>query len=323
MWSPEATAIMRRIVAATNSDILMFNAAIERGRDRRITKLCTTRACRPNLMMILVTNGGDPDVAYRMARSIQNHYKKFTVCISGSCKSAGTLMVLGANELAFSENGEIGPLDIQLAKKDELWESESGLTVMTALTALAENAQDAFDHFLVSLTTRSSGRITVRTASEIAAKLTQALYTPITDQIDAIHVGEVKRSMAIAKEYGQRLIRKSGICDAETLETFISGYPSHSFVIDREEAKELFKSGTVRDCTADELALLEDLESYSLIPSASPFVRFISDDIIEEDKANAESEAKAVLEQPGVGGTPPPTNGGISSEGQVRAAVGQ
>lgn len=144
---------MRRIVAANDTDILMFNAPIERPRDRRFIKMLSNRACRPNLFMILVTNGGDPDAAYRIARSIQDHYQKFILCVSGICKSAGTLLLLGANELAFSENGEVGPLDIQLAKKDELWESESGLTVMTALTALSENAQDAFDHFLMSLTT--------------------------------------------------------------------------------------------------------------------------------------------------------------------------
>jgi hypothetical protein len=62
---------------------------------------------------------------------------------------------------------------------------------MTALSALYQNAQDAFDHFLVSLTTRSGGRITVRTASEVAAKLTEALYSRISGQIDPIHMGEV------------------------------------------------------------------------------------------------------------------------------------
>ncbi|HEV8038141.1 MAG TPA: hypothetical protein VGP62_04700, partial [Bryobacteraceae bacterium] len=264
-WSPEATAIMRRIVASADTDILILNAPIERPRDRRLIKLLTTRACRENLLMILVTNGGDPDVAYRIARCIQNHYTKFTVCVSGVCKSAGTLLLLGANELAFSEHGEIGPLDIQMAKKDDLWESESGLTVITALAALSENAQDAFDHFLLSLTARSGGRITVRTASEIAAKLTQALYAPIAEQIDPIHMGEVKRSMAIAKQYGERLLKKSELCDAERLNILISGYPSHSFVIDREEAKDMFKQDAVRDCTEDELALLEDIDNFALL----------------------------------------------------------
>ena len=116
--------------------------------------------------MIVVTNGGDPHVAFRIGRSVQNHYKKVTMCVSGVCKSAGTLLLLGGHELAISEHGELGPLDIQMAQKDELMEYESGLTVITALSALHENAQDAFDHFLLSLTTKSGGRITTRTASE-------------------------------------------------------------------------------------------------------------------------------------------------------------
>jgi hypothetical protein len=318
MWSPEATVIMRRIVAAGDTDILMFNAPIERPRDRRLIKGLASRPCRPNLLMILITNGGDPDAAYRIARALQDHYKKITVCVSGVCKSAGTLILLGAHELAFSENGEIGPLDIQMAKKDELWESESGLTVMTALTALSENAQDAFDHFLVSLTTRSGGRITVRTASEIAAKLTQALYAPIADQVDPIHMGEVKRAMAIAKEYGERLVRKSEICSDERLSSLISGYPSHGFVIDRAEAKEVFKK--VRDCSEDELALLADLEDYALTPMARAWVRFISDDILEEESANAAADSQTVLGQPATAGTPAQTDGSISPNGQGAGA---
>jgi serine dehydrogenase proteinase len=323
MWSPEATAIMRRIVPAADTDILIYNAPMERPRDRRLIKQLAKRKCRSNLLMILVTNGGDPDAAYRIARALQAHYEKFTVCVSGVCKSSGTLLLLGANELAFSENGELGPLDIQMAKKDELWESESGLTVITALTALSENAQDAFDHFLVSLTTRSGGRITVRTASEIAAKLTQALYAPIADQIDPIHMGEVKRSMAIAKEYGQRLISKSEICEPDRLSNLISGYPSHGFVIDKAEAKDLFKADKVRDCTPDELALLDDLETYALIPrNDSPWIRFISDDILEEESKHAAAGSQAVLEQPAAAGASAPTNGNVSTDSQAGAAAG-
>jgi len=304
-YSAVSTALMRRIIQTANTDILMFNAEISRIRQVRLFRKVLPRHRKPNLLMILVTNGGDPDSAYRIARCLQRNYEKVTVCISGICKSAGTLVALGAHELAFTDYGEIGPLDIQLAKKDDLWGQESGLTVTTALTALHENAQDAFDHFLVSLTTRSGGRITVRTASEIAAKLTQAIYSGISEQIDPIHLGEVNRSMAIARDYGKRLMDKGNNAkEEETLQTLISGYPSHSFVIDKEEAATLFKN--VRECTPDEVALLEDLEPYSLtpMPADSPWVRFISDDVAEEDLANAQTaSAQQVQEQPDHGGT--------------------
>src|ERR1700761_4717148 len=65
-WSPAATQIMRRIVRASDTDILMFNAPVERPRDRRIIKMLGARRWKPNLFMIVVTNGGDPDAAYRI-----------------------------------------------------------------------------------------------------------------------------------------------------------------------------------------------------------------------------------------------------------------
>jgi hypothetical protein len=225
------------------------------------------------------------------------------------CKSAGTLLLLGANEFAFSEHGELGPLDIQMAKKDELWDFESGLTVMTALTALHESAQSAFDHFLMTLTSRSRGRLTARTASEIAAKLTEALYSRISEQIDPIHIGEVNRSMEIARQYGQRLIDGANNCKEGALDALLGGYPSHGFCIDKKEAELLFRS--VRDCTQNELALLQELGNYTLMPSASPWVKFISDDILEEDSQDANPTSDTILEQQRANGSIPQAVGTV------------
>ena len=295
----------------------MFNAPRKRPQDGWLVGKICARERRPNLLMILVTNGGDPDAAYRIARCIQNHYTKFTVCVSGICKSAGTLLLLGAHELAFSQHGELGPLDIQMEKKDDIWDSESGLTVMTALSALHENALEAFQHFMLALVLRSNGRITVRTASDISAKLTQAIFSPISEQIDPIHIGEVSRSMAIAREYGTRLMEKSKNSNnaSETLKSLISDYPSHGFVIDKEEAAEKLKN--VRDCTADELALLDNFGLYALNPNVMhPWVRFVSDDILEEREGENAAKGKTVLEQSGATGTPEAPATSVPMDGQ-------
>ncbi len=47
----------------------------------------------------MVTEGGDADPAYRIARCLQDHYDRFSLFVSGYCKSAGTLVALGAHEL--------------------------------------------------------------------------------------------------------------------------------------------------------------------------------------------------------------------------------
>ena len=309
--------ILARIVEASDTDILLYNGEIERPSDREATEICCSRRRRPNLLLILVTDGGDPDAAYRIARCFQDRYDKFTCCIAGRCKSAGTLLSIGANELAFSVNGELGPLDIQMVKKDELWETESGLAVMTALTALHEKAQLAFEHFFISLSLKSRGRITVRTGSEIAAKLTEGLFAPITKQVDALHVGEAFRSMAIARDYGLRLIKKGRNIRSENLQHLISQYPSHGFVVDQREARQIFRS--VRDCTEDENLLIEALEYYAEVPLESTVIDYLTREAEEPSNAQPaqETEGKAAIPR----AAEPPAEAGTNAAGGDGARV--
>lgn len=271
-----------RVSASLSADILLCNSGIERDLDEDIIKRCFARKRQKNIALILVTEGGSPDCAYRIARTFHSLYERFYCLISGYCKSAGTLVALGAHELVFGHHGELGPLDIQMAKKDELMESESGLTVMTALTALHEKALLAFEHFFVQTTIHSGGRISVRTASSIATELTKALFAPISGQVDPLHVGEAWRSMTIAKAYGERLMEKSHNFTSDTLDTLISEYPSHGFVIDRIEAAKIFKN--VRDAYTDEQRLLDSWGTAGISPMRSPIVRFLSKEISEGEK---------------------------------------
>jgi len=70
------------------------------------------------------------------------------------------------------------------------------------------------------------------------------LYKPIYAQIDPMHLGIINRAMGIAWSYGYRLISKGNNIKKSkmeaTLDRLIRDYPSHRFVIDRDEAKELF-----------------------------------------------------------------------------------
>lgn len=274
--------IFNEVSEALSADVLICNSGIERDLDEEIIKMCYGRRRRKNIALILVTEGGSPDAAYRIARTLQCLYERFYCVISGYCKSAGTLLALGANELIFGHHGELGPLDIQMAKKDELMESESGLTVMTALTALHEKAMLAFEHFFLETTFHSGGRISVRTASQIATELTKALFGPISSQIDPIHVGEAWRSMTIAKAYGERLMKKGQNFTPDKLDELISQYPSHGFVIDRLEAEKIFKH--VREADSAEQSLLELLGIMAISPSSIQFVRFLSKELPEETK---------------------------------------
>ena len=146
---------------ARKCDILLYSGDIERRGASSLIDLVCERKRLPNVLLVLVTYGGDPDAAYKIARTLQFQYEKFTIVVPGLCKSAGTMVALGANEIVMSPHGELGPIDVQMSKKDELWEMELGLTVNDALQTLREKAHSAFDHFVIQ-TKSTEGAITSR-----------------------------------------------------------------------------------------------------------------------------------------------------------------
>ena len=180
-------------------------------------------------------------------------YQKFTFYASGLCKSAGTLIALGANEIIFSDHGELGPLDVQMNKKDDLFSLQSGYTVMDALGALQDKAFLSFEKTFLEIQKKSEGTITVKTAGEFATSLASGLFSNLFGQVDPMYVGEAARALSIAHAYGKRLFGDSGNWTEESLNQLLSGYPSHGFVIDRHEADGLFVN--VREPKGDEIIL--------------------------------------------------------------------
>ena len=235
-----------------DADVILYNGEIRWTYGDSLTDLCDKQAKCSSVLLVLVTNGGDPHAAYRIARCLQRRYDKFIVCIPGLCKSSGTIVALGAHELVIADHGELGPLDVQLRKRDELWEMSSGLTVMEALDSLKKKSYTMFEDCLIDLKVGSGGQITLKTAMEIASSLTTGLYGPIYEQIDPVTIGENGRAMKISQHYGEILGRKSKNLEDGALEKLTARYPAHDIVIDRDEAKTLFKN--VREPEEEEVS---------------------------------------------------------------------
>lgn len=221
-------------------DIIVISQPVTRDLHRRLTERIRDGQKHKKLTLFLTTNGGDPDGAYRIARCIRNHYEHVRIVIPAWCKSAGTLITIVADELAIGDMGELGPLDIQVLKNSELWERSSGLDIMQALGAVHSHAQEAFQHNLMSI--RNSARLSTKLAGEFAATIAVGVTAPLYAQIDPLRIGEMQRAMRIAHEYGQRLNTYTNSLTDGALERLIADYPAHSFVIDRKEATELFRT---------------------------------------------------------------------------------
>ncbi|NTW88743.1 MAG: SppA protein [Desulfobulbaceae bacterium] len=193
----------------------------------------------PKVCLILTTNGGDPNAAFRIARSLNHYYKSgVEILIPDVCKSAGTLICIGASKLIIGDRGELGPLDVQLSKQNEMFENMSGLTIFQALSVLQQLVIESFKSSLFNV--RIYGKLSTKIAADVAAKLADGFISPIMEKIDPVTLGEHQRAMLIATNYGERLNNDANSLNIGALNTLTSGYPSHAFVIDRREARSLF-----------------------------------------------------------------------------------
>lgn len=71
-------------------------------------------ATTKELDLLLVSNGGDPTVAWRIVSLIRERVAKFSVLVPQAAYSAATLIALGANEIVMHPNGNLGPTDTQI-----------------------------------------------------------------------------------------------------------------------------------------------------------------------------------------------------------------
>jgi hypothetical protein len=269
--------LAEKVAAERNADVILYSGPVGEPNDHNMVDQCMKRRRRPNAVLILTTYGGDANAAYRIARCLQHNYTEFSVIVAGFCKSAGTLLLVGAHRLVMLEHAELGPLDVQLRKDDEFGERSSGLTPMQALTVLQERAFNTFSDNFLRL--KVDMLMTTRTAAEIATNLATGLYSQIFGQVDPIRLGEMDRAVNIAMRYGERLAKKSGNMKDDGLRRLVADYPSHEFIIDREESKEIFKN--VAMPTDAERELVEHIELFTRKPVdgvPGAIVTFLSDE---------------------------------------------
>ena len=203
--STTAEDVARQYVGENDTDVVLYNGPIDDSGFWRLVKVCYDQQHRAKkILLILLTYGGEADAAYRSARFLQEHYEHVTVFIPDRCKSAGTILAIGAHSILMSEFGELGPLDVQIFKPDDL-ERSSGATVVSALKMLKEESFELFEEFMLQIKRRSSGAVTLRTCMDIAASVTVGIFKEISSQIDPTYLGEMSRNLKIAYEYGRRL----------------------------------------------------------------------------------------------------------------------
>lgn len=306
----ERVEAARKAASGIDGDVYFYNGPMATGRDLSFIEEVHASKRKDKVTLFLTTGGGDPDAAYKMARYLQDKYDYVTVVASGKCKSAGTLIAIGANELVFTPYGELGPLDIQLTKVDRLDQLQSGLTIQDALTSIEDRAIDKFHLVARNWIEANQGLISFASATQAAAEFVSNLYAPIFARIDPEEVGAKTRAMRIATDYGQRLALKSQNLKPKTLRVLAETYSSHSFVIDQQEATTLFNR--VRAASASEQGVVDALERHARFPSpmATDHACFALHDVDKRlTNGAADDQADGARDPVPDGGNPEGTDG--------------
>ena len=230
--------------ASEDCDVLLFCGNLDFTAYKRLRDLCNSRSGKRKILLALFTLGGDAHAAYRMGRCLHRRYDEVRILVNGRCKSAGTILAISGHKLILGDEGELGPIDVQQMRQDDLWEQSSGLVEGAAIDALSQTTWDLFERLITEIKDMSFGRITFKTAADAAAPIVSGTLSPIFAQIDPLKLGETTRALNVATQYASILNKSSkNLRDRSmAIEKLVTGYPDHGFIIDREEAQTLFHS---------------------------------------------------------------------------------
>lgn len=314
----EMAAAVAAVYAEAPTDILLYNGPIDQRGFELVVEHTEERGA-DTLTFLLATLGGDAGSAFRIANVLRRRYKKLRLLLSGMCKSAGTLIAVAASEIVMTDTAELGPLDVQLRKRDELLQRESGLEMLQGLDHLTTAAIDAFR--LTFLNIAAGSGLSTRLCADVAANVVGQLYGNIYSQIDPIRLGSTVRANEIAMRYGEILGAKNLKPDA--LDTLVVGYPTHDFVIDRSQAEELFH--IVREPTPAEHGLASLVQHLQLHPSEEHVLVRLDDDLSPGDTDGTPKQPTPATGSPGEAassGAPPASTNGEDLTANARIARG-
>lgn len=176
------------------------------------------------LMLILISNGGEPGSAYligKLCREFSNG--KFIAVIPRNAKSAATLLACAAEEVHMGSFSELGPIDPQIDGMPALGLKNS----IEHIAGLVDKMPDSGNMF--------------------------ARYLFLS--VKPIQIGYYERAAQSAAQYAERLLasHKSTLTASpiDIAKKLVYDYKDHSFIIDKSEAAEIFGTNTIKSNTPE------------------------------------------------------------------------
>jgi hypothetical protein len=240
MGIAERAALFREVERVRGRPLVVYvtstrpNLSAQMGADAISELLDQLDAIRPEtpgtkidgIDLLVVSNGGDATVAWRMMSLLREKAKHVAVLVPYGAFSAATLLALGADELIMHPHGNLGPTDSQIIiqrKKPGTQEVEQLHFGSEDLLGFLEFARSR-----VGLTDQEHLRV---------------LFEKFCAEVGTISVGVSMRSSRLSLSLGEKLLEMhmgEGHAKAKALaEALNKNFFHHSYAVGREECRRL------------------------------------------------------------------------------------
>lgn len=252
--------ISQQAIKEDGRDIYLYAGEISEAGYVRLAREIIGNVNSSKVTLILVTIGGSGPAAFKIARLLQNHYEDFQIFVPAYCKSAGTVVALGAHTILMTSMSELGPIDSQVLEQDAIGMVGSSLCTRASLDSLFEASYDFFEDSTIRLVHKSQGSISFKLAAEISAMMATSMVSSLVAKIDPTLLGKHRREDEEGIKYGLLLAEVSENAKDGTVQKLTTDYPKHDFVIDRMQAEQLFHNVEEPSQTLMALAGLPDMK---------------------------------------------------------------
>lgn len=179
------------------------------------------------ISLIVYTRGGDTLAAWNIVNLFREFCNKFEIIVPNKCRSAGTLMSLGADSIIMTKQATLGPIDPSITR---------------AMSPIIPNANPPQK---LSISVESVKGYFSLLKEELGAKDNASLATAYSKLVDYIHplvLGDVYRSQKQIQMLAEKLLHMHSN-DKKTIKSIVSflcsDSGSHDYTINRTEAQNL------------------------------------------------------------------------------------
>lgn len=173
-----------------------------------------------NIDVLILSNGGDPMVAWRLISLLRERFTNIAVIVPYSAYSAATLFALGADEIIIHPYGNLGPIDPQITIKNNIPGASKTFSY-----------EDLVNYIEF-----------VKTVGLTDQELLQKCFDKLVGEVPPTSLGFAKRSSQLGLMMGEKLL-STHLKDKNTAKTISQAlttkFYNHGYSLNRQEAKDL------------------------------------------------------------------------------------